>query len=63
MKKITVVISVIMLIVNLLSAQEKAMDWTKETDKAEWKERDSQGEVVFKNQLWILGGWFNSYYW
>ena len=46
--------------VSLLSAQEKIIDWVKETDKAEWKARDSQGEVVYKNKLWILGGWFNS---
>lgn len=30
-------------------------------DSTEWKARDSQAEVVFKNKLWIFGGWFNSY--
>jgi len=40
---------------------EKAVDWVKVTDHAGWQPRDSQGEVVYKNQLWVLGGWFNSF--
>lgn len=36
-------------------------DWVKVTDKAGWQPRDSQGEVVYKDRLWIFGGWFNSY--
>ena len=35
--------------------------WTKVTDAAGWQPRDSQGEVVFKDQLWIFGGWFDSF--
>lgn len=31
-----------------------------ETPNAAWQARDSQGELVYKNKLWILGGWFNS---
>jgi len=31
------------------------------TEQAPWQARDSQGEVVFKERLWIMGGWFNSY--
>jgi hypothetical protein len=42
-------------------AQDNALNWVKVVDKAGWQPRDSQGEVVFKNQLWLLGGWFNSY--
>src|SRR5262245_42684122 len=38
-----------------------AFDWTQVTDKAGWQPRDSSGEVVFQDQLWILGGWFDSY--
>ena len=41
----------------LLPAQE----WVRETPAAPWQARDSQGEAVFRNQLWILGGWFNSF--
>lgn len=42
-------------------AQDDAPNWTMVTDKAAWQPRDSQGEVVFKDQLWVLGGWFGSY--
>lgn len=39
------------------SSREQVLSWVKEMDTAAWKPRDSQGEFVFKNQLWILGGW------
>lgn len=35
--------------------------WVKVADKAGWQARDSQGEVVFGDRLWVLGGWFDSY--
>ena len=37
------------------------VNWTKVTEHAAWQPRDSQGELVFKNRLWILGGWFDSW--
>ena len=60
MKKI-ILISIIAFIASSASAQEKSINWVKVADSTEWKARDSQGEVVFKNKLWILGGWYNSY--
>ncbi len=36
-------------------------DWKLETSAAGWKPRDSSGEVVFQDRLWILGGWFDSF--
>ena len=30
-------------------------------DKAAWKPRDSQGELVYRDQMWIFGGWFQSF--
>ncbi len=45
---------------NAINAQGN-LNWVKVTDQAGWQPRDSQGELVFKNRLWILGGWFNSY--
>ena len=36
-------------------------NWTLVTNDAGWQARDSQGEVVFDGQLWIFGGWFDSY--
>jgi len=43
-------------------AEDKAPNWVKVTEKAEWRARDSQGEVVYRDQLWIFGGWFDSYH-
>lgn len=34
--------------------------WIREAESAAWQARDSQGELVHNNKLWILGGWFNS---
>ena len=36
-------------------------DWVKEAAAAGWQARDSQGEVVYKNRIWLFGGWFNSF--
>ena len=40
---------------------QKSPDWVLVTDHAGWQARDSQGELVYKNRMWIFGGWFNSY--
>lgn len=37
------------------------VDWVQVTAKAGWQARDSSGEVVFNDHLWILGGWFDSF--
>ena len=42
-------------------AQETESNWVKVTDSADWFARDSQGEVVYDNKLWIFGGWVSSY--
>ena len=34
-------------------------DWVCINRNAAWQPRDSQGEFVFQDQLWILGGWFS----
>ena len=36
-------------------------DWQLVTPAAAWKPRDSQGELVFNDRLWIFGGWFDSF--
>lgn len=41
--------------------QSPSANWVKVTDQAGWQPRDSSGEVVFKDQLWLLGGWFQSF--
>ena len=37
----------------------KAPDWTLETEHADWEPRDSCVEMVYKDHLWIMGGWFH----
>lgn len=37
-----------------------AQTWNLETKAAQWQPRDSQGQLVFNNSMWILGGWFTS---
>lgn len=55
-------IPVLALLVGLAhSAEAQNVDWKRETPAAAWQERDSQAEYVFNDQLWIMGGWFNSY--
>lgn len=48
-------------ILGTLRGQEKAPDWVRVTDDAGWQARDSQGELVYDDRLWIFGGWFSSY--
>jgi hypothetical protein len=44
------------------SAQNpSAPDWVRVNEAAAWQPRDSQGEFVFRDQLWIMGGWFDSF--
>src|SRR5213594_2082248 len=61
MKNSVFVLSVIFLGTTIAVGEEKAPNWVKVTDKAGWQPRDSSGEVVYKDQLWLFGGWFNSY--
>jgi len=42
-------------------AQEQPLRWQRVTPRAPWQARDSQGEVVFQDRLWLLGGWFDSF--
>jgi hypothetical protein len=44
------------------TADDKAPDWVRVTEKAGWQPRDSQGELVYRDKLWIFGGWFDSYH-
>jgi len=36
-------------------------NWVQVTPQADWKPRDSQGELVFQDRLWIFGGWHDSH--
>ena len=43
-----------------LAAHADEIDWVLEST-APWQPRDSQTEWVFNGQLWLAGGWFDSY--
>ena len=43
------------------SAQDVGPDWVKVTADAGWRARDSSGELVYKDKLWLFGGWFDSF--
>jgi hypothetical protein len=55
----TIILSLIY--VQVIFCQNLEPGWVKETEQAAWQPRDSQGELVYKKKLWILGGWFNSH--
>ncbi len=42
-------------------ADKVDLNWVQVTKKAAWQARDSQGELVYQDKLWIFGGWFDSY--
>ena len=44
-----------------LRAAEPSVRWNRVAEHAAWQPRDSQGELVFDDRMWIFGGWFNSY--
>ena len=41
-------------------AQQEKLNWKQETTQAQWQARDSQGEFVYKDHLWVMGGWFTA---
>src|SRR5262249_41927291 len=61
MKWRAVVLASLLLSPLAVAGREPSPDWVQVTDKAGWQPRDSSGEVVFRDQLWILGGWFDSF--
>ncbi|HEO70695.1 MAG TPA: galactose oxidase [Candidatus Hydrogenedentes bacterium] len=42
-------------------AQKTAPNWVRVTEQAGWTPRDSAGELVHRDKMWILGGWFQSF--
>ena len=62
MKVLLSLVAVFVVLASHPLAQEPGPDWVQVTDKAAWQPRDSSGEVVYKDRLWILGGWFDSFH-
>lgn len=54
-------VAIVFLLPHPSSGDEHVLDWVKETGRAGWQARDSSGELVYKERLWLLGGWFDSY--
>ncbi len=63
MQKTTNVVIAVLLLFSLANRSSAAepLDWVQVTEKAAWAGRDSQGELVYDDKLWVFGGWFDSY--
>ena len=59
MRKLLILALIIGLYRTVSFAQQNP-DWIQESPAVAWQARDSQAELVYKNKLWIFGGWFNS---
>lgn len=46
---------------SIASSPRRGPNWVRVTGDAGWQPRDSQAELVYKDRLWIFGGWFNSF--
>lgn len=59
MKKSLSRLGVALLVIPRIAFPEQTgPNWNLQSLEAEWRSRDSQGELVFQDNLWILGGWF-----
>lgn len=45
----------------VVGAAEPVVDWVQATPKAAWRPRDSSGELVYRDRMWLFGGWFDSH--
>ena len=61
MRRCLVVLASLLLLPFASRGEDRVLDWVKVTDKAGWRPHDSSGEVVYQVQLWLLGGWFDSF--
>jgi hypothetical protein len=60
--KLLLLAAVIFLLVTIYACiAAPTPSWVKVTGQAGWQPRDSQGEVVYKDRLWLFGGWFDSH--
>jgi len=54
-------VAVVLLVAASARGQDHSQNWVRVTEAAGWQPRDSQGELVYRDQLWIFGGWFQSF--
>lgn len=62
MARLLAILGGVALVACLVCTDDPGPAWVKVTGSAEWQPRDSCGEVVFDDQLWLLGGWFDSFH-
>src|ERR1044071_4605935 len=55
------VVLVASILPSLALAQSTAPNWVKISDKNGFSARDSCGELVFNNRIWLMGGWVDSF--
>jgi hypothetical protein len=59
MQKLAAVsLTILIGVTGAMSQTKQGPDWVLVNPEAAWQARDSQGEFVFDDHLWILGGWF-----
>jgi hypothetical protein len=61
MSRIWIVVACLLLVPLESRGEDRILDWVKVTDRAGWQPRDSSGELVYKDRLWLMGGWFDSF--
>jgi hypothetical protein len=61
MKRCAVLLIACTLLLAAAALEKRPPNWVLVTEKAGWQPRDSSGEAVFRDQMWILGGWFDSF--
>ena len=57
-----VVLASLLFLIGETRGDDRVLDWVKVTGSAGWQPRDSSGELVYKDKLWLLGGWFDSFH-
>jgi Kelch motif len=61
MRWLVSILGVLFLFLGSSRGDDRPLDWVRVTANAGWRPRDSSGELVYKDRLWLLGGWFDSY--
>ena len=55
MSRLLVVLASLLLFPARTEGDDRVLDWVRVTDRAGGRARDSSGEVVYKDRLWLLG--------
>ena len=61
MRLVARILGVLVILTGSSQADDRVLDWVKVTNTSGWQARDSSGELVYKDRLWLLGGWFDSF--